>query len=44
VFQQNEVSRGIFPLDGATFRMPARFGWGNAMRYLLTGDPSLMEK
>ena len=20
-------------------RMPARFGWGNAMRYLLTGDP-----
>lgn len=39
VFQQNEVSRGIFPLGGASFRMPARFGWGNAMRYLLTGDP-----
>ncbi len=39
VFQQNEVSRGIFPFGGATMRMPARFGWGNAMRYLLTGDP-----
>ena len=39
VFQQNEVSRGIFPFGGATIRMPARFGWGNAMRYLLTGDP-----
>jgi enoyl-CoA hydratase/carnithine racemase len=39
VFQQNEVSRGIFPLGGAMMRMPARFGWGNAMRYLLTGDP-----
>ncbi len=39
VFQQNEVSRGIFALGGATIRMPARFGWGNAMRYLLTGDP-----
>ncbi len=39
VFQQNEVSRGIFPLGGAQLRMPSRFGWGNAMRYLLTGDP-----
>jgi enoyl-CoA hydratase len=39
VFQQNEVSRGIFPFGGATLRMPRRFGWGNAMRYLLTGDP-----
>jgi len=39
IFQQNEVSRGIFPFGGATMRMPARFGWGNAMRYLLTGDP-----
>jgi enoyl-CoA hydratase/carnithine racemase len=39
VFQQNEVSRGIFPFGGASMRMPAVFGWGNAMRYLLTGDP-----
>jgi enoyl-CoA hydratase len=39
LFQQNEVSRGIFPFGGASFRMPQRFGWGNAMRYLLTGDP-----
>ena len=23
---------------GATIRMPERSGWGNAMRYLLTGD------
>ncbi|MBL4849879.1 MAG: crotonase/enoyl-CoA hydratase family protein [Planctomycetes bacterium] len=38
LFQQNEVSRGIFPFGGASFRMPARFGWGNAMRYLLTGE------
>jgi enoyl-CoA hydratase/carnithine racemase len=39
VFQQNEVSRGIFPFGGAMMRMPQRFGWGSAMRYLLTGDP-----
>ena len=39
MFQQNEVSRGIFPFGGAMMRMPRRFGWGNAMRYLLTGDP-----
>ncbi len=38
VFAQMEVARGLAPLGGATFRMPARFGWGNAMRYLLTGD------
>ncbi len=38
VFGQQEVSRGIVALGGATVRLPARVGWGNAMRYLLTGD------
>ncbi|MEV0297833.1 crotonase/enoyl-CoA hydratase family protein [Nocardia sp. NPDC050710] len=38
-FAQMEVQRGIFPLGGATFRLPREAGWGNAMRWLLTGDP-----
>jgi enoyl-CoA hydratase len=38
VFGQQEVSRGIVALGGATVRLPQRVGWGNAMRYLLTGD------
>jgi enoyl-CoA hydratase/carnithine racemase len=37
-FGQQEVSRGIVALGGATVRLPQRAGWGNAMRYLLTGD------
>jgi len=37
-FAQLEVQRGLMPFGGATMRMPAAFGWGNAMRYLLTGD------
>lgn len=37
-FGQIEIKRGIFPFGGATFRFPARTGWGNAMRWLLTGD------
>jgi enoyl-CoA hydratase/carnithine racemase len=37
-FGQIEIKRGIFPFGGATFRLPARAGWGNAMRWLLTGD------
>ncbi|MFE2303534.1 enoyl-CoA hydratase-related protein [Streptomyces sp. NPDC059445] len=37
-FGQQEVSRGIVALGGATIRLPERVGWGNAMRYLLTGD------
>jgi enoyl-CoA hydratase len=37
-FGQIEIRRGIFPFGGATMRMPAAFGWGNAMRWLLTGD------
>ncbi|MEU8824644.1 crotonase/enoyl-CoA hydratase family protein [Streptomyces sp. NPDC048636] len=38
VFGQQEVSRGIVALGGATVRLPQRAGWGDAMRYLLTGD------
>lgn len=37
-FGQIEIKRGILPFGGATTRMPALTGWGNAMRYLLTGD------
>lgn len=35
---QMEVKRGIMPFGGATLRLPQVAGWGNAMRYLLTGD------
>ncbi|MBX3233888.1 MAG: crotonase/enoyl-CoA hydratase family protein [Labilithrix sp.] len=35
---QLEVKRGIFPFGGATLRMPAVAGYGNAMKHLLTGD------
>ncbi|SDJ05943.1 Enoyl-CoA hydratase/carnithine racemase [Frankineae bacterium MT45] len=37
-FGQIEVARGIYPFLGATVRMPQVAGWGNAMRWLLTGD------
>jgi enoyl-CoA hydratase/carnithine racemase len=37
-FGQLEVQRSLMPYAGATIRMVERFGWGNAMRYLLTGD------
>jgi enoyl-CoA hydratase/carnithine racemase len=37
-FGQIEIKRGIFPFGGATLRLPLVAGWGNAMRYLLTGD------
>ena len=37
-FAQIEVCRGLYPLGGATFRLVREAGWGNAMRYLLTGD------
>lgn len=36
-FGQIEVKRGIYPVGGATMRFPAQVGWGNAMRWLLTG-------
>lgn len=38
-FAQLEVQRGIYPFCGATIRMPREAGWGNAMKWLLTGDP-----
>jgi enoyl-CoA hydratase/carnithine racemase len=38
VFGQIEIKRGFFPVGGATIRMPRECGWGNAMRWLLTGD------
>jgi len=38
VFRQAEVTRGTFPGGGATIRFPREAGWGNAMRYMLTGD------
>jgi len=37
-FGQIEVARGILPFGGATFRLPRAVGWGNAMRWILTGD------
>ncbi|MDT5012834.1 MAG: enoyl-CoA hydratase, partial [Mycobacterium sp.] len=37
-FAQIEVLRGIFPFGGATLRFPRELGWGNAMRWILTGD------
>jgi enoyl-CoA hydratase/carnithine racemase len=37
-FAQVEVKRGLAAYGGATFRFVDRAGWGNAMRYLLTGD------
>jgi enoyl-CoA hydratase/carnithine racemase len=36
-FAQLEVARGILPLAGANWRFPQRCGWGNAMRWILTG-------
>jgi enoyl-CoA hydratase/carnithine racemase len=38
VFGQIEVARGILPFGGATVRLPAAVGWGNAMRWMLTAD------
>jgi enoyl-CoA hydratase len=37
-FAMLEVQRGIYPCGGATLRLPKEIGWGNAQRYLLTGD------
>jgi enoyl-CoA hydratase/carnithine racemase len=38
VFSQGEVARGVFPGGGGTVRFTREAGWGNAMRYMLTGD------
>jgi enoyl-CoA hydratase len=37
-FGQLEVGRAILPFGGATTRLPRRVGWGDAMRWMLTGD------
>ncbi len=37
-FAQMEVTRGVMPFGGGTFRLPAMMGWHRAMQYLLTGD------
>lgn len=36
-FGQQETTRGIFPLGGATIRLPKAIGWGPAMRCILAG-------
>jgi enoyl-CoA hydratase/carnithine racemase len=38
VFSQPEVTRGHFPAGGAPITFVREAGWGNAMRYMLTGD------
>jgi enoyl-CoA hydratase/carnithine racemase len=37
-FGQIEIQRGIYPVGGATIRLPREVGWANAMRWLLTGE------
>jgi enoyl-CoA hydratase len=37
-FGQDENTHGRFPGGGATIRFVREAGWGNAMRYVLTGD------
>jgi enoyl-CoA hydratase len=37
-FAQLEIRRGIYAFGGATVRLPRESGWGNAMRWLLTGE------
>src|SRR6266511_959584 len=41
---QPEVTRGIFAFGGGVIRWPERVGWGNAQRYLLTGDTLTAEE
>ncbi|MEV0297547.1 crotonase/enoyl-CoA hydratase family protein [Nocardia sp. NPDC050710] len=37
-FSQLEIRRGIYPFGGATLRFWRESGWGNAMRWILTGE------
>jgi enoyl-CoA hydratase len=37
-FSQSEVTRCTTPAGGGSVRMPLEVGWGNAMRWLLTGE------
>src|ERR1700678_3562830 len=43
-FGQDENTHGRFPGGGSTIRFPREVGWGNAMRYILTGDHSSAEE
>jgi enoyl-CoA hydratase len=38
VFSQGEVTRALFPAGGGTVRFVRDAGWGNAVRYMLSGD------
>jgi enoyl-CoA hydratase len=38
VFSQGEATLGLFPAGGGTVRFVREAGWGNAMRYMLTGE------
>src|ERR1700691_3271097 len=38
LFGQDENTHGRFPGGGSTVRFVREAGWGNAMRYMLTGD------
>jgi enoyl-CoA hydratase len=37
-FAMLEIKRGIYPVGGVTLRLQREIGWGNSMRYILTGD------
>jgi enoyl-CoA hydratase len=37
-FAQLEIRRGLYAFGGATVRLVREAGWGNAMRWLLTGE------
>lgn len=37
-FRQLEIGRGIVPFGNAPVHAPRSLGWGNAMRFLLTGE------
>src|ERR1700729_820871 len=39
LFGQDENTHGRFPGGGSTIRFPREVGWGDSMRYILTGDP-----
>ena len=41
---QPEVNVGVFAFGGGAIRWQQRVGWGNAQRYLLTGEPLSAEE
>ena len=43
-FGQPETVRGLFAFAGGAVRWVERVGWGNAQRYLLTGEPLLADE